>query len=97
MNKFYFALKLIPPRPTFHQDMNHEERTIMMKHIAYWDILMEKGFVVALGPVIDPSGTYGLGIVEVENEDQVKEFIKNDPATEIGHYEIYPMHAKVRK
>jgi uncharacterized protein len=97
MDKLYFVLKLIPPRPTFHKDMNLEERAIMTKHIAYWDVLMQKGFVVALGPVLDPSGTYGLGIVEVDNEEQVKEFIKNDPASQLSHYEMYPMHAKVRK
>ena len=96
MDKVYFVLKLIPPRPTFQKDMTHEERAIMIQHVAYWDVLMEKGFVIAFGPVIDPSGTYGLGIVEVDNEEQVKEFIIHDPATQIGHYEIYPMYAKVR-
>jgi hypothetical protein len=50
--KKYFALKLIAPRATFAQDMNAEERAIMIQHVAYWKGLMDKGFVLAFGPVI---------------------------------------------
>ncbi len=32
MAKKYYALKLIPPRPTFAQDMTPEERNIMQQH-----------------------------------------------------------------
>jgi len=93
--KKYFALKLIAPRPTFAQDMSPEERVIMMQHVAYWRDLMGKGNVIAYGPVIDPKGVYGLGIIQAESEDQVKLFIENDPATKINTYEFYPMMAVV--
>lgn len=38
---------------------------------------------------------YGLGIIAVESEEEVKEFIANDPATQINRYEYYPMMAVV--
>ena len=81
------------PRPTFAQDMTAEERAIMQQHVAYWTNLMNKGFVLAFGPVIDPKGVYGLGIVEVDNPEQLNEFITNDPANGLNRYEFYPMMA----
>ena len=96
MNKKHYALKLLPSRPTFAQDMTSEERAIMIQHTAYWRDLMNKGFVLVFGPVIDPSAVYGLGIIEADNEEQVRDFIANDPATKINTYEFYPMLAVVK-
>ena len=62
--KKHFALKLIAPRLTFAKDMSAEERAIMQQHVAYWKGLMDAGNVLVFGPVIDPKGVYGLGIVE---------------------------------
>jgi uncharacterized protein YciI len=93
--KKHFVMKLIPFRPTFAQDMTDEERAIMMQHVAYWKGLMDKGFVLAFGPVMDPKAVYGLGIVEVDDEAQVKEFIASDPASTINSYEFFPMRAIV--
>jgi uncharacterized protein YciI len=95
--KKYFYLKLIANRPTFAQDMTPEERNIMMQHVAYWRDLMDRGFVIAYGPVMDPKGVYGVGIVEVDTEGQVDSFIANDPAVQINRYEAYPMMAVVPK
>jgi len=96
MDKKHFALKLIPCRPTFSQDMTPEERAIMMEHITYWKALMDKDKVIVFGPVMDPKGAYGLGVIEAENEEEVKAFIANDPATKINTYEYYPMRAVVK-
>lgn len=93
MNKLHYFLKLLPCRPSFAQDMTDGERAIMMQHIAYWSGWMEKGAVIAFGPVMDPQGTYGIGIVEVDNEEQVKELIANDPAATINTYGYHPMRA----
>lgn len=89
----HFFLKLNPARPTFAQDMSIEERAIMLQHVAYWAELMNKGLVVVFGPVMDPKEIYGVGVVEVETEEQLKELIKFDPATSINRYEYYPMRA----
>jgi uncharacterized protein YciI len=91
----HYFLKLNPCRPTFALDMTDAERAIMQQHVAYWGDLMNKGMVVVYGPVMDPTGIYGIGVVEAEDEAQLKGMIKNDPATEINYYEYYPMRAVI--
>ena len=95
MDKKYFVLHLLPSRPDFAQTMTDEERAIMMKHVAYWTEIMNQGKVLAFGPVLDPGEVYGLGIIAVDNEQEVKDFIANDPATQINKYEYFPMKAIV--
>jgi len=65
----------------------------MMQHIGYWTNLMNQGMVVVFGPVMDPHETYGIGIIAVDNEEQLQEFMKNDPAASINKYEFFPMRA----
>lgn len=93
MDKKYFVLHLLPNRPDFAQTMTEEERAIMNEHIAYWTVLMNQGKVLAFGPVLDPAEIYGLGIIAVENEEEVKTFIAGDPAGAINRYEYFPMMA----
>jgi uncharacterized protein len=95
MSKQFFALKLIPPRPTFAQDMTDEERSVMQEHVGYWMELMKQGKVIVFGPVLDPQSVYGLGIVAVDNEEEVKQMTTNDPAIKINRYEYHPMMAVV--
>ncbi|MGN6567371.1 MAG: YciI family protein [Flavipsychrobacter sp.] len=93
MEKKYFALKLIPPRPTFSQDMTPDERAIMLQHVQYWRDFMAQGKVLAFGPVLDPAGTYGLGIVCVHDEAELQIMMANDPANGLNRYEHHPMLA----
>jgi uncharacterized protein len=93
----HYFLKLNPSRPTFSQDMTDDERAIMQQHVVYWGGLMEKGLVVVFGPVFDPAGAYGMGVVEVENEEQLQELTTNDPATSINTYQYWPMRAVTPK
>ena len=95
MGKQYFVLHLLPCRPDFATTMNDEERGIMMQHVGYWKDAMSKGRVLVFGPVMDPKAVYGLGIVDVDNETELKTFIENDPAANINTYEYYPMRAIV--
>lgn len=78
--KRHFLIKLIPPRPSFAQDMTDEERQLMQRHIAYWTELADTGIALLFGPVSDPSGSYGIGVVEVE-EGRVALLTANDPVT----------------
>lgn len=89
----HLFLKLVPCRPTFAFDMSAEEREVMQQHVAYWSKLLHAGKVVVFGPVMDPNGPYGMGVVEAENEDAIREFIAGDPASTINTYEFYPMRA----
>ena len=95
MEKKFFALYLLPPRHDFALTMSNEERSIMMKHVQYWTDLMNKGQVVVFGPVMDPKEIYGLGVVKVDSEDQLKSLIDNDPANGLNRYEFFPMRAVV--
>ncbi|GAC1426280.1 MAG: YciI family protein [Flavisolibacter sp.] len=93
MERKYYVLKLIPSRKDFAQTMNQGEKNIMVQHVAYWKELMKKGNVIVFGPVLDPLATYGLGIIAVNSEIEVKEFISEDPASKINTYEYAPMLA----
>lgn len=95
MEKMYFVLHLLPSRPDFAQTMTDDERSVMMSHVAYWTEIMNQGKVLAFGPVLDPKSVYGLGIVVVDSEQEVKDFIANDPAGKINRYEYFPMKAIV--
>lgn len=95
MEKKYFVLHLLPSRPDFAQTMNDEERAIMMKHVGYWTELMNAGKVIVFGPVMGPDAVYGLGVICVEDEQEVKDFIAHDTAATINRYEYFPMRAVV--
>ena len=91
--KRHFLIKLIPPRPSFAQDMTEEERQLMQRHVAYWSALAETGVAILFGPVADPAGWYGIGVVEVE-EDRVGELTAKDPVSASGcrfKHEAYVM------
>ena len=79
-----FALRLIPPRPTFVQDMTDEEKAMMAGHVDYWRGLLAEGVAVVFGPVLDPAGPYGLAVVEVDGPEQVDRIIAGDPAVRGG-------------
>ena len=89
----HYFLKLLPCRPTFAFDMTEEERAVMQQHVAYWQQQMAEGKVVVFGPVMDPNGPYGMGVIAAENEEAVRLFIGDDPASRINKYEFYPMRA----
>jgi len=79
--------------------MTEEERDIMKQHVVYWTENAEKRIAIVFGPVLDPKGIYGLGIIEVESEDQAYILAAKDPAVKSGlqRLEIYPMRATLRK
>jgi len=91
----YYLLRLIPPRPTFSQDMSAEEWSIMQRHVAYWTDLMAKGKALIFGPVLDPDGVYGIGVIGVADEAERDGLIASDPANGLNRYEAYPMLAVV--
>ncbi|MBK9213677.1 MAG: hypothetical protein IPO14_12215 [Saprospiraceae bacterium] len=95
MEKQYYAVHLLPSRPNFATTMTESERAIMTDHVSYWMEKMRQGKVYAFGPVFDPKEIYGLGIVAVENEQELKNIIENDPAGKINKYEYFPMKAIV--
>ena len=95
----YFFTKLNPPRASFAQDMNDEERRLMGEHAVYWKALAEKGVALLFGPVGDPKGVYGICITQVENPEEIHSLTTNDPVIRAGlgfTVETYPMPDIVR-
>lgn len=88
-----FVFRLVPPRPTFTMDMTDEERAAMAEHGAYWRDLMARGNVLAFGPVADPAGPYGLGVVIADDVAAAEVLRDGDPAVrKVGmRTEIAPM------
>jgi uncharacterized protein YciI len=81
-----FVFRLIAPRPTFAQDMTDEEREIMGRHAAHWQPYLASGQMVIFGPVLDGTGSWGLGVVEADDadEDTLRAFAREDPAVVTG-------------
>lgn len=89
-----FFCKLHGPRPSFPRDMSEGEAQAMQRHAAYWRACMEKGEVVAFGPVADPAGTYGMLVLEVEDEARAAALLQADPVIleRIGfRFDMHPM------
>ena len=62
-----YLFRLIPPRPTFAADMTPAEAALMQQHVAYWGGLMQQGKVIAFGPVADPRGAWGMGLLQLDD------------------------------
>ena len=95
--KYYF-FKLIPPRVTFPGDITPAEAQLMQEHSAYWKEYMNQGLVVAFGPVFDPKGPYGIGIIRLEDSGDPSSMCANDPTVlaNVGFtYEVHPMPSVV--
>ena len=89
-----FFCKLIAPRPTFGQDMTQEEAALMQEHAVYWRDWMARGHVVTFGVVADPAGVFGIGVVEVDDDAQVRDLTDSDPTVKSGRgfrFEVHPM------
>jgi hypothetical protein len=95
-----FLLRLIAPRPTFATDMTQEEAALMKEHGAYWQGKLAEGVAVAFGPVLDPAGAWGLGLIRVGDEAAARAYTAEDPVIRAGRgfrYEILPMLALVSR
>jgi uncharacterized protein YciI len=80
--------------------MTPEEAELMKAHGAYWQKKLAEGVAVAFGPVLDPAGAWGLGLVRVEDEAAARAYTAADPVIRAGRgfrYEILPMLALVSR
>ncbi|WP_214474865.1 SRPBCC domain-containing protein [Mesorhizobium sp. dw_380] len=89
-----FHCRLIPPRPDFAFTLTDAEKALMKQHSDYLRGKLGEGGVILFGPVADPAGPWGLGIVRADDEAAVRELTEADPAVRSGlgfRYEILPM------
>ena len=90
----YFFCKLIPPRATFAQDMTPAERALMVQHVAYCQGLMHEQEALAFGPVADPRGGYGIGIIAASDDAEMETLRNDDPTIQANagfQFEALPM------
>ncbi|MBP0437818.1 hypothetical protein J5Y06_03995 [Tianweitania sediminis] len=94
----FFHLKLLPPRPDFPLGASEKELAVMAEHADYWRASADTGVAVAVGPVFDPAGTFGIAIVEVEDAKQAEQLADEDPVvlSELGfRYEVSPIPSMI--
>jgi len=84
MSEKLFLFRLLPPRADFAQTMTPDEQDAMARHAAYWHELMGAGRVVVYGPVADPEGVWGLGVVRASSQAEVVELAQKDPVIASG-------------
>ena len=79
-----FVLRLIAPRPNFAQTLTDGEREIMDRHAAHWSPYLERGDMVVFGPVLTDEDSYGLAVVETDDEEALRAFAAQDPVVTTG-------------
>lgn len=90
----HFLCRLIPPRGDFMQTMTADERAIMQQHVGYWTGKIASGNALVFGPVADPAGGYGIGIMNAADMAAMEALRDADPAVSAGvgfRYEIFVM------
>jgi uncharacterized protein YciI len=90
----FFFCRLNPPRSDFAQTMTGAERAVMGEHAAYLTGLQQKDVVVLFGPVGDPGGAWGLGILECADQAEALAITANDPVVKSGRgfrYDVHPL------
>jgi hypothetical protein len=79
-----FTFRLLPPRPTFTEDMTDAEGEVMSTHFAYWLDRFEDGDVVIFGLVLEPESPWGLCVVRATDREAVVAMAEGDPAVSSG-------------
>lgn len=90
----YFLFRLLPPRTSFIQDLTADERALMRVHSVYWRGKLAEGKIIAFGPVADPAGSWGMGLLRVSDPSEVEGLTANDPvmlADKGFRFEVLPM------
>lgn len=79
-----YLFRLIPPRADFAQTMTDAEQDAMAGHTEYWKELLAAGRVVVYGPVADPEGVWGLGVLRAADRAEALAIGEADPSVIAG-------------
>jgi uncharacterized protein len=82
MSLYFFRLN--PPRADFAQTMTPDEQRAMAEHQDYWQQLLRDGRVVVYGPVADPEGVWGMGVLRAADRAEVLAMGERDPSVTAG-------------
>ena len=75
----YFLLRLTPPRPSFPLDASEAEKGLFSEHAAYWLERAAAGEAVAVGPVFEAAGAWGLALGVAAEPDRAEALGAADP------------------
>jgi uncharacterized protein len=86
-----FLFRLVPPRADFAQTMTAEEQQAMAGHQEYWRQLLDDGRVVVYGPVADPEGVWGMGVLRAADRAEVLALGERDPSVtaRVNTFEVF--------
>ena len=79
-----FVLRLIAPRARFAETLTDSEREIMGRHAAHWRPYLDRGDMVVFGPILTDDDSYGLAVVETDDEPALRRFAAQDPVVTTG-------------
>jgi len=93
MKKTFVAISSAGPNRDFSKSTR--EQPFWDEHAAFIDKLVDDGFILMGGPLVDENGA--LLILNAEDENEVRDKLKNDPWTEhgilklesVGRWEIF--------
>lgn len=74
-----FVLRLKGNRERFAQTLTDAEREIMGRHAAHWRPYLDSGEMVVFGPIWTDGDSYGLAVVQTEDEQALREHAAQDP------------------
>ena len=60
----------------------------MGRHAAHWKSWLERGAMVVFGPVLTDDDSYGLAVVETEDEQALRDLAAQDPVVRTGTAEF---------
>jgi uncharacterized protein YciI len=64
--------------------MTDSEREIMNRHAAHWGPYLERGDMVVFGPILTDDDSYGIAVVDTDDEQALREFAAQDPVVTTG-------------
>jgi uncharacterized protein YciI len=93
----FFFVRLLPKRPDFPANLTAEEGAVMQAHSKFLGEQLAAGTLIVAGPVLSPTGSYGVAVFEVESREAVDALLARDPAVAVGTYDVSPMAAAVAR
>ena len=84
MKNIFLAISSADPNRDFSKGTR--EQLFWDEHAKFIDQLVDDGFILMGGPLVDEGGS--LLIFNAEDENEVRDKLKNDPRGEVRHPEI---------
>lgn len=92
----HFLIIYRPPREGFAENATPEESAEVEKHFYFLKKLNAEKIALFVGRVEDAS--FGIALLETENEEKARDILKNDPAvkSKVFTAELWPFRLAIR-